>query len=645
MSGGKFRYLPALDGLRAFAVLAVLCYHGGMSWALGGFLGVDTFFVLSGFLITSLLLAEWKDSDGIALAAFWIRRAKRLLPALFLVLGGVALYAAFAAAPSELGRIRADGLASLGYVSNWRFVFSHQSYFEQFGVPSPLRHMWSLAIEEQFYLVWPLIVYGVLRWRRGSVGSLAIVSGLIAIGSTLLMVALYDPGRDPSRVYFGTDTRASSLIVGALLAMLATKHTFGKSHFERRALHAASLLAVGVIGFMWVTTTDGPSWLYLGGFLAFALLVAVVIADISQEQLGPVGKVLALRPLRWIGAISYGLYLWHWPIYVFLSPARTNLDDYNLFAVRIATTFVVATASYYLVERPIRTGSWRGWRVRVATPAAVLGTAGVLLWSTTGAIPSGVEVSIRDLHPPAASAAAAPAVDRPPRVLLVGDSVANSLAPGIMNQANARGFQFWNASLPGCGFATEEGDHQIGSSWVGPVSQCQPTWRTRWPQHLAQWNPDVVVVGMGGQVTYDRRFGDNVIPFDTPGGAELARQELDAAVGLLSARGAKVVLLTALYGKLGWPLQIDIDRSGFNPAWIDEWNSVATQVATAHPRSAQLVDLNQRLDPGGKWADTVDGVQARTDGVHLTPEAADIAAAWLVPQLLAAVPQGRLRQP
>ncbi len=200
MSGGRFRYLPALDGLRAFAVLAVLCYHGGMSWAIGGFLGVDAFFVLSGFLITSLLLVEWRGTGGIALSAFWIRRARRLLPALFLVLGGVALYAAFAAAPTELDRIRSDGLASLFYVSNWRFVFSHQSYFEQFGVPSPLRHMWSLAIEEQFYLVWPMIVYGVLRWRRGSVGALAAVAGAIGIASVVLMVTLYEPGRDPSRV-------------------------------------------------------------------------------------------------------------------------------------------------------------------------------------------------------------------------------------------------------------------------------------------------------------------------------------------------------------------------------------------------------------------------------------------------------------
>ena len=167
MSGERIRYLPALDGLRAFAVLAVLGYHGGLGWLSGGFLGVDAFFVLSGFLITTLLLSEWGHRNRIALSAFWARRARRLLPALFLMLLGVALYAAFAAAPNELATIRGDALSSLLYVANWHFIFSHQSYFAQFTTPSPLRHMWSLAIEEQFYLVWPLIVYGVLRSFAG----------------------------------------------------------------------------------------------------------------------------------------------------------------------------------------------------------------------------------------------------------------------------------------------------------------------------------------------------------------------------------------------------------------------------------------------------------------------------------------------
>ncbi len=165
--------MPALDGVRALAVAAVLLYHGDVSWARGGYLGVDAFFVLSGFLITSLLVSEWHSSGRIALAAFWARRARRLLPALFLVLAAVAVYAAMVAAPTELENLRRDGLSALAYVANWGQIASHQSYFETFAAPSPLRHTWSLAIEEQFYLVWPLLVFGVLRWRRGSLRALA----------------------------------------------------------------------------------------------------------------------------------------------------------------------------------------------------------------------------------------------------------------------------------------------------------------------------------------------------------------------------------------------------------------------------------------------------------------------------------------
>src|SRR5581483_5275652 len=303
--GTSIRYLPALDGLRALAVAGVICYHGSLAWAGGGFLGVDAFFVLSGYLITTLLLREWQSSSTgtewsptgrIDLKAFWTRRARRLLPALLLVLGSVALYAVFVAAPSELRSIRGDGIASLFYVSNWRFIFSGQSYFAQSGAPSPLRHFWSLAIEEQFYLLWPLIVYGILRWRRGSVRSLALFAGVAAAGSAVLMYALYTPGLDPSRVYYGTDTRASSLLVGALLAMLMLRRPELTGRPARWAVHLAGLVAAAGLGYIWATATEHSDWLYRGGFVVAAVLVAVVIASVTQPRCGPLGRVLSLRP-------------------------------------------------------------------------------------------------------------------------------------------------------------------------------------------------------------------------------------------------------------------------------------------------------------------------------------------------------------
>ena len=252
------------------------------------------------------------------------------------------------------------------------------------------------------------------------------------------MIVLYQPGQDPSRVYYGTDTRAWTLLMGALLAMLVSRRPFGQTTRGRRALHASGLVAAAILGLMWSQASDLSSWLYEGGFLVAGLLVVVVLADVSQAQLGPLGRLLSLAPLRWIGAISYGLYLWHWPIFIYLSPARTHLGGYELFGLRVAATFTIATASYYLVEMPIRTGSWRGWRVRLAGPATAIGLVGVLLWGTAGAAPAGTEVSARDLRPPRSHTGASrtSAAARPLRVLLVGDSVANSLAPGLEQQAS-----------------------------------------------------------------------------------------------------------------------------------------------------------------------------------------------------------------
>src|SRR5215204_5684674 len=211
--------MPGLDGLRALAVVAVLLYHADVAWAPGGFLGVDVFFVISGYLITSLLLAEWAARGRVDLKAFWLGRARRLLPALFVVVGATLAFAVVFL-PGEVAGLRGDALASFGYVTNWYLIFEHESYFEAVGRPSLLRHLWSLAVEEQFYLLWPPVVavgmsVGARRWRTRRV--LVVALGGAAI-SVALMAILFVPGVDPSRLYYGTDTRATGLLVGAALA-------------------------------------------------------------------------------------------------------------------------------------------------------------------------------------------------------------------------------------------------------------------------------------------------------------------------------------------------------------------------------------------------------------------------------------------
>ncbi len=628
-------YIPALDGIRAVAVVAVLCYHGGIGWAAGGFLGVDAFFVLSGFLITGLLLKEWGGTGGIALGSFWARRARRLLPALLLVLAAVALYAGAAAPASQLNQIRDDGLASLGYVANWRFIVNDLSYFEQFAVPSPLRHFWSLAIEEQFYLVWPLIVVGILTWRKGSVRALAAIVAPAAIGSAVLMALLYEPGTDPSRVYYGTDTRAQSLLVGALLAMWFTRHPVVEGRHRRAALHGAALVVAVVLGWVWSSTSEQASWLYQGGFLLLAVLVVVVIASVSQPQSGPLGAVLSLRPIRWIGLISYGLYLWHWPVFVFLSPTRTDLDGDELFALRLAMTFAIATVSYYAVERPIRTGAWRGWRIRVAAPTAAAVVAAALLIVTLEA--PGQQVVSANPRPPA------PAVrfdlqqhQKPPqRVMLVGDSMANSIAPGLERLAAQDGFEFFNASVPGCGLMSERSEVWVGYWQAGdPDGRCI-AWRDRWPRDVALWDPDVVVALFGGHETQDHRIDGQVFHFDAPEGQSLALSELTDLRRSLTSSGARIVFLTSPYSIQAWPHPVDRARSGYNNRWIDRWNDFLRESAAADPLHASIVDLNLLLDPEGTWTEAVNGVEVRAeDRVHVSDAGADLTAQWLIPQIL-----------
>jgi peptidoglycan/LPS O-acetylase OafA/YrhL/lysophospholipase L1-like esterase len=645
MSQTKIRYLPALDGLRALAVAGVICYHGGLAWAGGGFLGVDAFFVLSGYLITTLLLTEWRSSSlatewnatgRIDLKAFWARRARRLLPALLLVLGAVAVYAVLVAAPGELRTIRADGIASLFYIANWRFIWSGASYFAQFGAPSPLRHFWSLAIEEQFYLLWPLIVFGILRWRRGSIRALAWFATVAAIGSAVLMWTMYVPGQDPSRVYYGTDTRASSLLVGALLGMVMLRRPVVEGTVNRWILHGAGIVAAVVLGYWWSTATEHSDWLYRGGFVIAAVLVAVVIASITQPKYGPLGRVLALKPLRFIGLISYGLYLWHWPVFIALSPTRVPFDGYALFAVRVAATLTIATLSYYLIEMPIRHGALKRLRLRpvLLTPVVVMVVLAAIVFTTAGAPASPVEVSAAEVKAPKVVDTPTTGPAPPAHVLLVGDSVANSLSPGFEHLAAADNFQVWNASVPGCGLASDLGQRYT-AGWESQPPRCAPGWRDRWAAEVAQWNPKVVVVLLGAQDTFDRRVGGKVFPFDQAGGQQLAMGELQQAVNILGENGAQVVFLTAPYYVLGWPEQIVVNRSHLNPAWIDRWNAFLRDTAATNPGNVTVLDLNKTLDPDGHWTDTVDGVTVRvSDRMHLTTQGADLAAQALMPQIL-----------
>ena len=369
--GPRLPYLPGVDGLRAVAVMAVLLYHAELPWIRGGFLGVDVFFVISGYLITSLLLGEWNQRGRINLPAFWLRRARRLLPALFLLIA-VTLVFAVVALSSEVAGLRDDAFAALGYVTNWYLVFSDQSYFEMMGRPSLFRHLWSLAVEEQFYILWPPLLTAMLWLWRPRYVLLAVLGG--AVASTVLMALLYQPDGDPSRVYYGTDTRGVGLLAGSALAFVWAPGRVAVRAGQAKPwlVDVIGLSALGVLVYSFLRFDGFQPFLYQGGFALVALASAVVIAVLVHPQ-ARLGGLLSRQPLRWLGLRSYGIYLWHWPVYMLTRPQLdVPIDGLPLLALRLGITVIIAELSYRLVETPIRGGALaRIWRMLLEAPAAL----------------------------------------------------------------------------------------------------------------------------------------------------------------------------------------------------------------------------------------------------------------------------------
>ena len=354
-------YLPGLDGIRAIAVLAVMVFHSAVPWLPGGFLGVDVFFVLSGFLITTLLLQEVERTGRINFKAFYLRRARRLLPALFLVLvASAALVVLFA--PDAAARLREDIVASTFYVTNWWNIFSDQSYFQAMGRPPMLQHLWSLGLEEQFYLIWPAVLVFVFR-RTGRAGVRKIALIGAAASTDWMLVLSFVMGmptdNDPSRLYFGSDTHAMTILAGAALATVWRPRALPRklAPGPTLTLTAIGALALGAMFWCFVAVDESSPALYRGGFALFAALSVVVIAVATHPAVA-LSKVLGVKPLTYLGTRSYGLYLWHWPIFLVLRPGvDIGWTGLPAFALQFGLTMIAAELSYRYVEMPIRHGA------------------------------------------------------------------------------------------------------------------------------------------------------------------------------------------------------------------------------------------------------------------------------------------------
>ncbi|EJV59154.1 acyltransferase family protein [Bacillus cereus] len=358
------RYMVGLDSLRGLAILGVILYHINFNWMPGGFLGVTVFFVLSGYLITDILAIEWKNNKRIDLKKFWLSRTRRLLPGMLIMLI-VTLAWITIFHSSLLVKMRGDSLAALLYFSNWWYIYHKLSYFDSFSQLSPLNHFWSLAVEEQFYVVWPFVIsLGFYYIKKQSRMILFICLG--AIASALAMAILYEPGSDPSRIYYGTDTRAFSLLIGAALALIWPSSRLANKIIPqaRLILDVIGGLALIIILIMFWKTNQYEPFLYRGGMVLLSLATALLVANLAHPA-SRIAQFLRFRPLRWMGVRSYGIYLWHYPIITLTTP-KVNAGEFS--STRAILQFlliiIVAQISWKFIENPIRKGALKNIRIK-----------------------------------------------------------------------------------------------------------------------------------------------------------------------------------------------------------------------------------------------------------------------------------------
>ncbi|MFI5914419.1 acyltransferase family protein [Dactylosporangium sp. NPDC051541] len=606
-------YRPSLDGLRAVALGGVLLAHGLPAALPGGFLGVDLFFFLSGYLITTLLLRERAATGRIRLGDFWRRRARRLLPALILVVAFVVLAGPRLWPEQDPAALHLDAVSTLTYWANWRMIFRGGDYFTQTAAASPLQHTWSLGIEEQFYLLWPLLLLMVPRRALG-------VACLLGAGAAAVVTAvLFDPAA-PDRVYYGTDTRAGALLIGAAAATIPPVH---------RVLAGLGALVLAIAA---LTVHGDTIVLYHGGFTLVALCSAAVISGGGRWSL------LGLAPLRFIGRISYGGYLWHWPLFAVLDAERTGLTGGPLFTVRVAATLAVATVSFYAVERPIRRPTVR----RRFVPVPVAATA-LAVFALAGAPDAPVQhpkavSAVPSVRAPIAASTPAPSPPPtarpgrragPPRVMVIGDSVSWTL--GAYWPATP-GLDLDNQGVQGCGIAPLPDVRYAGAPHAN-YPYCT-TWESRWSTSTTAADPDVVVILLDRWELMDRKLDGRWTGVGDANFDRYLTAQLTRAVDLTAAHGARIVLLTAPYthreerpdGGL-WPED--------QPERVDTWNRLLTAVAAGHPSHPARLDLNRVLCPEGRFTWTVGGIRVRSDGLHITPAGVrQVVAPWLAPQLL-----------
>jgi peptidoglycan/LPS O-acetylase OafA/YrhL len=598
---GQTGHLPALDGLRGIAILGVLLFHAGHLG--GGFLGVDLFFALSGYLITDLLLREVRVSGTVSLAAFWGRRVRRLLPALAVLLAGVTLLTWALGDADRWRSALSDGPWVQANLVNWHLLGESAGYWEGFGAGRVFGHLWSIAVEEQFYLVWPVVVLLVARRvvrggreersgrPRRTESWVAGIAVLVSLASLALMLLLVDPA-DTTRVYTGTDTRAFSLMLGALVATGPARRVLERL-VGRCAGAVLVLLVAALAALWWVADGEASPWLFQGGLFAHSLIAALVVVLCVQAPGSMVARALAARPLRALGLVSYSLYLWHWPVFLLLSEERLGLTGWSRTVLVCAVSVALAALSTAFVENPVRfRAGWARGRSGLVAFVATM-TALALFWAV---VP---RPAVADVDAGAVTSGGSPAASGTgaelSTVLLMGDSVAAGEALPL------------DAAMTASGLTLESMASDGGGGVVGPLAES--TW-AELPAVIDAAEPDVIVYQI---TTYD--WGTE--REQRAGYERLVRTAADA--------GAELVIVPFP------PIRPD-EFYAPHMDELDRTDDVAREVAADSAGRAVF------LDSAAVWGDTYqrerDGNPDRSaDGIHACQQGAARFAGWLLDEL------------
>ncbi len=610
VSTGRER-LRGLDGLRALAVIGVLAFHDGRLG--GGFLGVDLFFALSGFLITTLIIAELDRTDRLDLIGFWGRRLRRLLPAVMVLLVVVVVTLRSIAEPGEWIVARQDAPWAQFYAANWHQIALGNGYWDAFAAPSAFEHLWSLAIEEQFYLVWPVVVWAAWRWRRSAAVAATTVSLFVA--SSVAMIVLFDGG-DPTRVYMGTDTRVFSLLAGAMVALPAVRDRVARlANRTRRSVDLVTTILLSALLASWFVIDGSDDWLFRGGLVGHSIIAALVAVSVSASN-GLLTTLLSARPLEYVGRLSYALYLWHWPIFVFCSPERMEADGWRLTIVRLSSTLLFSVASYHLVEQTIRHRvRWaHGGAGRRAFAASMVGAIVVWLVVTVPATTNAVDddaitgaiattTSAPMTTTPGSTNAStttttfAPDLGPPIRsIYYLGDSVAYDMWPGVEAALLASGLEARSGAFGGVGLIPE-------SSGPTPIEMLGLT--------LDEVRPDLLILQLS--------------VWDAKQSEESQRAALEELRLLAVERDQRILLLSL---------------PTFSPERTEPGQDLleknAMTIAATSPELIRFADQTSAL--GEIFDVDVDddgNPERKRDGIHVCPTGAIRSARWLVSFLAA----------